>query len=928
MALPSPGPKNLTIKRDSANNGNSITASWGNPANALAESGHMWNGVDETWRFNASKDMSSKVVQQRGSGHSTGDVVWVRDKGIHDSSTVYYNRSKYHPLTAKRYLETVVADIWPYNGSGETHAKVTYTFKAPRAPKVSVPEYDPSTHALTFSVETDEGSDARERYDTMYRIVRQDSSGMGEAYRKAKAVKDWTSTTDTEKDVTYSGLGSAPALAAGEWVKITCEAYARGLAGDSDKASRTFVYAWPARASITKITASSLWATGYVTVKLKTNSKDTAPVDSVKLQRLRSSTASTPGAAGLEQGWEDVDGAVDNGNCAGFTDLVDDALPAVRTHTWYRLVTTHGAYTRNSAAVEAECLYRAKAPQENDKVKFLSIEPGATGDSVACKLAWNDQDSNTTQISWADHEDAWESTEQPSTCDVTWEDAEPASGYQHSANVTVRGLEEGRDYYVRARRGLVSGSTASWGGWCYPDKECYPISTALAPTDVVLAVPSVVERGSGIDCSWTFSGSEQTAWEVAYLDGETRKVLVAGDGPAGAATVPAEMVEGMDSVSLAVSVTTGGEWASSAYVPVTIDDAPDLSLDVAAVVTAQPIEIGLESSTPDAYVTLYVTSGGVTTDAPDGQAVQAEGDVVWAETLAPAWETDDVSVDEDTVWTATVVPPVMRLYDGASYSVTAVATDARTLLSSDWAEASFDVAWSHKAVVPKDTTPIEVDGLTATITPIAPDDGYGTGDSAAATDVVDVYRSTPDGNYLIASDVPFGQPVTDRFAPFSNVAELAYVLCTRTADGDVDWGAFPYVLRHSALRVDFGEESVELPYNVTVSDAWEKSFELREHLDGTRAGYWNEGATRKATLSTDVIKVEGAGQRRLLAALAQHAGPCFVRTPDGCAYPANVEVTDYGVSYSSGAVPVSISATEVAMTDAFRIAAGDWGDAS
>ena len=969
---------NLTLKRSSSNDGNAVEATWGysGPQN------YGFDGwYDYVFKFNASKDMTNKVTQQHSaSGGATGDIVWMRtgsDSGNTTSCTCNYNRLKYHPLTSGRNLNSVTATIvhgtstttenmarGTFNG-GEKHTSLTMKFKPPKMPLVSAPDYDGETHNITFTITpNDEGPELTggvyERYDTMVRIVRQDSANRNNSYKKAKAVVNWAASTSDSIEKVYK-LADASSIQAGQWVKITCEAYSRGLAGNSSTRSVSYVFARPAQASITKITCSGQQATDYVTVTLKTNATTARPVDSVKLQRLKNSTSTTASAAGLEQTWADVDGAVDDGNCKGLTDLVTDAMPDVKKHTWYRLVTTHGAFTTIGKAVEAKCLYRAKDPVDNDKVWFNSIAPGVDGQSIACKLVWQNDDSDTTQISWSEYEDSWESTEQPNICDVTWEDATPVSGYAHSANVTVRGLEEGNEYYVRARRGNTSGDNPVWGKWCYPAKAKYPVSTALAPTDVVLTVPSVVERGSGIDCTWTFEGGEQTAWEIAYLDASNkRKVLVSGNGQAGATTVPASEIAGMDSVKLAVSVTTGGDWSSSDYMPVNIDDAPGLSMSVASTVTEQPVSLTFTTDNPRAYVTTYITSGGVASATPDGQAVQAEGDVVWAEALGPAWEasyslTTDTAIDESktyytysngvyspvaspvvanigtyyevTAWTATVTPPILKLYEGAVYTVSAIATDSSTFLSSDAVESDFKVEWSHRAVAPNSTTAITVENLTATIIPVAPTEGYGTGDAVAESDVVDVYRNTPDGNYLIASDIPFGQAVTDRYAPFSNRGNLAYTLCTRTADGDLDWADYAYELDHATLRVDFGKSAVELPYNLAMSDGWEKGFELREHLDGTRAGYWNEGATRKASLSTDVVKVESAGQRRLLAALAQYAGACFVRTPEGCAYPADVQVDSYGVTYESQAVPVSITATEVAITDAFRIAPSDWVEA-
>ena len=953
---------NLVLSRGSEQSGfPTMNAAWGVSGSASWGYGGWY---DEEWHFNASKNMSSKVTQQSGAGAATGDIVWTRGgEGYHSTAYGCYNRAKYHPLTSGRYLKSVTCKvIHGQSGYGKTSTSGTYTFKAPAKPTFDDVDYDSSTHDVTFTVNAAADNEQYERYDTVVRVLRQDSSNRNNTYKTEKAVINWAASTDSEIEKVYR-LAEAGTLPVGQWVKLTCQAYSRGLAGNSATVSKTYVFAQPAQASITKITCSGKSSTDYVTVRLKTNSTSSAPVDSVKLQRLTNQDAMSAAAAGLVDGWEDVSGAVDNGNCIGFTDLVADALPAVKKHTWYRLVTTHGAYTRNSVPVEAKCLYRNKSLQDDDVVKYARCESGADGVSILCRLAWNDDDSNTTKIAWSEYEDAWESNEQPSSCDVTWRDSggwtdesvTPPVTYGNAATVTIRGLQEATEYYIRARRGLVGGETESWGAWC--PAPLYPISTAVPPSDVVLVVPVAVERGSGIDCLWTYSGSEQTAWEVAYLDGTDRKVLASGEGPAGSTVIPASMIEGMDSVKLSVSVTASGVWASSDWMPVSIEDAPTLSMSAAATLTAQPVSLAFTSNDPKAYITAYITSGGVATATPDGHAVQADGDVVWADVVSPVWEaayspTSDAAIDstktyytvsngvyspvvspivenigsyyEVSAWTATVTPPTLKLYEGAKYTVSAIATDSDTLLSSDAVESDFEVAWAHRAVAPKSTTSIVVDELTAAITPVAPTDGYGTGDAVALTDVVDVYRNTPDGAYLIASDVPFGQAVTDRFAPYSSRFDTNYILCTRTADGDIAWDEYAYDLEHSTLRVDFGGEHVELPYNLSISDGWEKGFELREHLDGTRAGYWNEGATRKASLSTDVVKVESAEQRRLLAALAQHAGPCFVRTPDGCAYPADVEVESYGVTYESQAVPVSLSATEVSITDEFKIAPSDW----
>ena len=184
----------------------------------------------------------------------------------------------------------------------------------------------------------------------------------------------------------------------------------------------------------------------------------------------------------------------------------------------------------------------------------------------------------------------------------------------------------------------------------------------------------------------------------------------------------------------------------------------------------------------------------------------------------------------------------------------------------------------------------------------------------------DVYRVTPDGVDLIAEGVRYGSVLMDKHAPFG---DGTYRICTRTVDGDISWKDFGYTLKCGGLRFDWDGRSVELPYNVVHQESWTKDFEERAHLDGKRAGFWNAGASRSASLSTDMVRFDSKADQELVRNLATYAGPVFVRLPNGCSYQANVDVSGMGDSYQSGAIPVSFSATQVMLTDAFRIASSE-----
>ena len=184
----------------------------------------------------------------------------------------------------------------------------------------------------------------------------------------------------------------------------------------------------------------------------------------------------------------------------------------------------------------------------------------------------------------------------------------------------------------------------------------------------------------------------------------------------------------------------------------------------------------------------------------------------------------------------------------------------------------------------------------------------------AESDRYDLYRMTADGPQLCASDIPLDATVNDPFAPFGDGAELAYRVRCHTVDGCEQWVDYPYVLGGRDMRIDFDNEYVELPYNLKADDSYEKDFEARRHLDGSIDGYWNEGAKRTASLSTDVIKVREEEKVRAVRRLARYCGPTYVRLNDGTAYQADVQVRGLGREGTSAAIGVSINATEVGLT--------------
>lgn len=863
-----------------------------------------------------------------------------------------YDRSRYYPRTSKKCTGVKVgvhggnghgADkygdlsegVW---GRGPTVYQ-TFAFSAPQRPECSWTGWnEESNYRAEFAVnanpaDEDEAENNRERYDTRYRVLRQDNFTAD--YAKRKAVRDWTAFAAEELTGNVPAPSNLRSLDDGQWVEFTLEAYSRGMAGDSATATATLVASRPARATIKSVKASSLsTVTGVVTVGLTIPNTAHRVTTSAKLQRLKDVLPDrTASQVAAMDGWEDVTGMVQIDEKyraanwdTGFCDSVAAAYPSANRRTWYRVVTENELYFDDNAymstPVEARVLYHAQSAASSSMfVESLKANEDAT--AVKALLGWpSETPENTgTEISWSEHEDAWQSSEQPSTALADWKDAASQGAHANSASFTIYGLEPGKPYYVKARRYLVDeNDETTYGPYATAAAGSYPFVLAQPPRDVRLSAPAYVPRGADVPLSWAFeSEAPQTAWAVYLVDGGTRKAVASGEDAVGACTVPANMLSG-DSATFSVSMTTGSEWAESQEAEVRFADPPSVSATFPTagdpdyettwpLLLEQPMQLYCSSDTGDDVLHVRVLSNGVSYGLPDRDMVQVEGEPVFDAWIAPTWLSDGEG------WrTVVTLPDDVGFEDVGTYTWEVTAQNQESGLLSEPATGGFKVRWAHQAHMPGDSeVDVLADGRAITFAPAAPD-------NVADGDVFDLYRVTPDGVDLIASGLRYGSKVTDRYAPFGNGS---YRVSTRTVDGDVAWRDFGYALKCANLRIDWDGRSVELPYNLVRQDAWAKDFEARGHLDGSVGGGWNPAVTRSASLSTDMIRLDSADDQRLVRELASYAGPAFVRLPNGSAYQADVQVSGLDESYRSGAVAVSLSATQVDLTDEYRIALPD-----
>lgn len=896
-------PKRTTV----GSNSHYMKAEWKVPENLTNEKkGDRAQGLYIYWWLGMSgKD--PKEILKKTNESLTSNQINLNNLTIGSKT---YTRSSFYPLTKKK-LHYVTAGVQPYNSAGKGKTvKEKRAFKLPKAPKIGAFSFNNENGEVSCTISTNEGDGYHERYDTRCVVTVENTR------TKTKTIavnRTETSTSFTVRcDVRdYQQLNYT------QYVKVTVKAWARGYKGNSETSVDTFYVSYPAQATIQDISVSSAQSSGKCTVKLKTNSTAQHPVDRVKLEYLANVEYSKASQIPGDAAWSTTD-ILDDAQCNALALGVSELIPDRGNHTWIRLKTYHANETvlyRYSAYKEVTDLFTPAATAANERVKILSLTPGEDGQSLDVRLGWNasgTDDATGTELTWAEDENAWKSTKLPEDFEFEWSDGPYTSGgvtYQDSAYITIKGLDEGTKYYVKARR-YLDGDPTTYS----PYSSTATCITSEIPSAVVATCETYVPSGDSLQLYWTFSGNGiQQAWRVVTEDGT---ILASGEGSAGTAQIGASRLISFatnNELSFHVEVSTGSEYVASEVHTIVIVDPPTLTLTASDTLTVQPLSFAVNVSTLSDLVVI-VTSQGASGQYPIGVLRQTVGDTIYSDVVSPTY------TEGTEGWDATITLPTgLDFWDLGNYSLSVVAVDRATGLKSEEAEHSFGIAWTHQAPDPFEAitiTPVDVvedNGVhhqAADITLTAPA-------GSVSTDVYDIYRYTGDGAQLIGEGFPLSYVVRDEYAPFGAAMTQIYRIAIRTEDGDVAFADIEYVAEGTAMRFDWAGGSLELPYNISIADSYAKDVEFRKHLNGDTDGYWNQNIERKASLSSDVIRLRQQEDIIKARQLARYTGPVFVRTPDGSAYEADVQVSD--MSTEGALTAIAIDATEIALTDEFRL---------
>ena len=394
------------------------------------------------------------------------------------------------------------------------------------------------------------------------------------------------------------------------------------------------------------------------------------------------------------------------------------------------------------------------------------------------KVTWNNtwQNADAAELTWADHEDAWESTDQPNSYTIS-------SIYAASWNIS--GLEVGKEWYIRLR--LLSGADENVTPGPWSDIKTISLSETPATPGLVLSQPAIPPDGI-VTASWNYistDGTPQSYAEITEATIDANGIHYGVFTLTSDATVVADKkyyeyvsnaytevtpvgtenpsVEGWyefneakiarvttpqhidlnaatlgwvtnNTYNLCVRVASAGGEVSAWSAPVPVAVVAPLSINITStslqnVTVSDDDDDGLTStvlSLTDMPLSVTVTGAGDTgtttvaieraasyyLDRPDERTFTGHE----GETVALYSQTGEDTITFDNV------SLIGTLDDGAQYKIVATIQDGFGQSAEETLD--FEVHWAHQATEPTADILIDNDNLIAIITPIAPDSAY------------------------------------------------------------------------------------------------------------------------------------------------------------------------------------------------------------
>lgn len=144
----------------------------------------------------------------------------------------------------------------------------------------------------------------------------------------------------------------------------------------------------------------------------------------------------------------------------------------------------------------------------------VAVVQTAIKGTVQITWDWTWAGANGAEISWADHEDAWESTDEPDKFLIS---------KLHAAKWNISGLEVGKTWYMRVRLVSETADATTNGPW----SDIVSIDLSSAPTVPTLYLSrGVIPQDGSVTASWAYSTTDGTMQAYA----EICEATITGEG--------------------------------------------------------------------------------------------------------------------------------------------------------------------------------------------------------------------------------------------------------------------------------------------------------------------------------------------------------------------------------------------------------------
>ena len=857
------------------------------------------------------------------------------------SSTTKYSQSvtvdtnKVYPYNKNGYYlcQWLNVSICACNDKGYTKSfTAQYRIDRPPTPTVGTTrKYDNATNTMSCSIQSPAKKTNQPRTGVLVSVWRYHLIGgkhTSSHIQTAKTLIGADSTNDGKAyTYTFSDKNSPALTGVNDYVAWNIYAKCQGYNGatpngDDDTTTETdyrpnviapngwkratIFKAYPAKPSKPTVKLAGANALGGLNVTWNDNWSYKRPTETTKVQLAYAMKPSLID----ETSWTDVSDDFKNTErnmaCSAFVPA-SSIKNAVGEHVYLRILAEGqcGQVASDVVQVNDKWYYTDESPQGDAPASVVQItqaNSGGDNSSLDCVIGYaTDSKYNACEISYSTDLKAWTSTKDPSTYemrDTYWQDKKSKStSHANTSSISICDLDEGTTYFMRARRINLSDTEKRtlWSAVVRGNTSKDEVAgLQLTGVDRV-----ATEQNATFSWEWS-SELTQTSWSLVNAD--TKQGFAWAEDGATSAEY-AFPTAGNYNVYLHATYSDGST-SDSNTVSVQVVDKPTASVTLSSeTLTTIPYTFDVTASAEDVTTTVQVISPiGCRRNYPDGEEVQYAGDVLYSQDVTGASNTITL---EDASW----------LFDGGYYLIRAVPT--QNGIKGDSATATFNAEYSSVVELPTDDNIVIGKDETAKTVQVQVN-------NLADGLTWSLYRSTADGrSTLIASELASGDVITDPYAPYNKNGQCEYTVLAKNTNEQIDTRSVSYTLKGSVLRFDWdNDKSLEVPYNLSISDSNDKQFEQQLYLDGSQKGSWGASVVRTASLSTDLIYIEDEERLKLVRELARYQGAVFVRTPLGQAYCANVEVDDVSKEYDSKVMAVSFDVTEIDTTSEFKAGGG------